>query len=239
MIRIEEFLFSENIEESQSENLISKYKNLSFETKAQFNDFFQSQGIRLLKIKKTEQSNSQAVLERMKNFKSSVDYDYVKKYIIRQKAIADSIRTENLESATNEFDAISKEEIDPFFGFVVRKILTGEENGVLPSEQYKRILDDELQKKQEEYDYSVASGEISRDEFGKIVSFKNYLRNTGRLTVPVVDERYSSKTFDYVIDKNFTQIPEAVDAEAFVLKKAEEWATDVSITADEIGRAHV
>lgn len=233
MIRIEEFLFSENIEESQSENLISKYKNLSFETKAQFNDFFQSQGIRLLKIKKTEQSNSQAVLERMKNFKSSVDYDYVKKYIIRQKAIADSIRTENLESATNEFDAISKEEIDPFFGFVVRKILTGEENGVLPSEQYKRILDDELQKKQEEYDYSVASGEISRDEFGKIVSFKNYLRNTGRLTVPVVDERYSSKTFDYVIDKNFTQIPEAVDAEAFVLKKAEEWATDVSITADE------
>ena len=96
MIRIEEFLFSENIEESQSENLISKYKNLSFETKAQFNDFFQSQGIRLLKIKKTEQSNSQAVLERMKNFKSSVDYDYVKKYIIRQKAIADSIRTENL-----------------------------------------------------------------------------------------------------------------------------------------------
>ena len=33
--------------------------------------------------------------------------------------------------------------------------------------------------------------------------------------------------------KNFTQIPEAVDAEDFVLKKAEEWATDVSITADE------
>lgn len=233
MIRIEEFLFFENVEESQSENLISKYRNLSFETRQQFNDFFQSQGIRLLKKKQTEQSNSQIVLERMKNFKSSVDYDYVKKYIIRQKAIADAIRTENLESATNEFDAISSEEIDPFFGFVVRKILTGEENGVLPSEQYKKILDDELKRQQEEYDYSVASGEISRDEFGKIVSFKNYLRNTGRLTVPIIDERYSTKTFDYVIDKNFTQIPEAVDAEAFVLKKAEEWATDISITADE------
>ena len=107
MIRIEEFLFSENVEESQSENLISKYKNLSFETRAQFNDFFQSQGIRLLRLKKTEQSNSQAVLERMKNFKSSVDYDYVKKYIIRQKAIADSIRTENLESALQSFREIA------------------------------------------------------------------------------------------------------------------------------------
>lgn len=233
MIRIEEFLFFQNIEQSQSESLIAKYPNLSFQTSQEFLDFFQNQGIRLSIKKPTEQSDSQVVLERMKNFKSSVDYDYVRKYIIRQRAIADAIRTENLESATNEFDAISKEEIDPFFGFVVRKILTGEENGVLPSEQYKKILDDELRRQQEEYDYSVSSGEVFRDEYGKIVSFKNYLKNTGRLTIPVTDERYSPKTFDYVIDKNFTQIPEAVDAEAFVLKRAEEWATDVSISADE------
>jgi conjugal transfer/entry exclusion protein len=236
MIRIEEFLFSENIEQSQAESLISKYPNLSFQSSLEFYDYFETQNIRLSKSNITTTSvktDSQVLLERLKNFKSSTDYDYVRKYIIRQKIIQEALNSGQIESVKNEFDSVTREDIDPFFNFIVRKILTGSENGVLPSERYKSLLDESLRKQQESYDYSVASGEIERDEYGRIVSFKNYLKNRGKLTVTLIDERYSPKTFNHVIDKNFSQIPEAVDAESYILNKAEEWSSDTSVSADE------
>jgi hypothetical protein len=235
MIRIEDFLFLENVEQSQAESLIATYSNLSFETTQDFRDYFQRQGIRLV-IKQNQESliafdDTQVLLERLKNFKSSTDYDYVKKYIIREKIIDEAVQVGKIEFAKNEFDSLAKEELDPFFGFIVRKMLTGNENGVLPSENLKAILDEQNRRNTEiNTDINV---QVERDSTGKIISFKNYLKNRGFVSFDTTTERYAPRSFDYVIDKSFTSIPEAVEAERYVLEKAEEWATDINVSADE------
>jgi hypothetical protein len=235
MIRIEDFLFLENVEQSQAESLIGIYGNLSFDTSQEFRDFFESQGVRLV-IKNVTESviatdDTQVLLERLKNFKSSTDYDYVKKYIVREKLIEEAVQVGKIEVAKNEFDSLTKEELDPFFGFIVRKILTGNENGVLPSENLKAILDEQNRRNTEvNLDPTVP---VERDSTGKIVSFKNYLKNRGFVSFDTTTERYMPRSFDYVVDKTFTSIPEAVDAERYVLEKAEEWATDINVSADE------
>lgn len=235
MIRIEDFLFLENVEQSQAESLISTYRNLSFETSQEFRDYFQLQGVRLV-IKQNQEAlvafdDTQVLLERLKNFKSSTDYDYVKKYIIREKTIEEAVQVGKIELAKNEFDSLTKEELDPFFGFIVRKMLTGNENGVLPSENLKAILDEQNRiNTQVNMDMTVP---VERDSTGKIISFKNYLKNRGFVSFDTTTERYAPRSFDYIIDKSFTSIPEAVDAERYVLEKAEEWATDINVSADE------
>lgn len=235
MIRIEDFLFLENVEQSQAESLIGIYRNLSFDTNQEFREFFESQGVRLVIKTATESvivnDDTQVLLERLKNFKSSTDYDYVKKYIVREKLIDEAVQVGKIEIAKNEFDSLTKEELDPFFGFIVRKILTGNENGVLPSENLKAILDEENRRNTEiNLDLTVP---VERDSTGKIVSFKNYLKNSGFISFDTTTERYMPRSFDYVVDKTFTGIPEAVEAERYVLEKAEEWATDINVSADE------
>ena len=76
MIRIEDFLFLENVEQSQAESLIATYSNLSFETTQDFRDYFQRQGIRLV-IKQNKESHiafddTQVLLELLKKFKSFI-----------------------------------------------------------------------------------------------------------------------------------------------------------------------
>lgn len=232
MTRIEDFLFLSNIEQSQAESLIAKYPNLSFETVKEFTDFFQKQGIKLSKAKNKNpvKDDTQILLDRLKEFKSSTDYDYVKKYIIREKVIEESIRTGNIELGKNEFDSLVKEQLDPFFGFIVRKILTGSENGVLPSENLKAIFDEQNRNQSEFIDVTA---EVNRDENGKIISFKNYLKNKGVIKFDMVSDRFRPNNFSYVINKNFTEIPEASDAERYVLEKAEEWGSDINISTDE------
>lgn len=231
MIRIEEFLFITNVEQSQAESLMSKYRNLEFETSQEFRDFFERQGIKLSKGKNpTPSDDTQILLQRLKDFKSSTDYDYVKKYIIREKVIEESLRVGNLEVGKSEFDKLAKETMDPFFSSIVRKLLTGSENGTLPSENLKAIFDEQNRVNQPVIDLFPES---PRDENGKIVSFKNYLRNQGSIKVKIETERFRSTNFDYVVDKSFTSIPEAVEAERYVLERAEEWADDINVSADE------
>ena len=136
MIRIEQFLFEQNIEQSQAESLIAQFPNLSFNKTSDFFEFFELKKISLSKKKdsaKEPSTQKQELLQRFKDFKSSTDYDYVRQYITEEKKIQAAINSGNVSISTNLLDGIKNEPLDPFFNFVVRKLLTGSETGVLPS----------------------------------------------------------------------------------------------------------
>lgn len=225
MIRIEQFLFEQNINKTQSEYLIEEFKDLMFNTNQEFYDFFSERSIRLVKdisTPETDLPERLALLERMKNFKSSADYEYVKDYIAEQKRIQAVIDEGNVTNTSTLLDSISNKPIDPFFNFIVRKILTGSETGVLPSEKLKGLLDELTNRTQQEIDTEV---DVTRDEFDRVVSFDNYLRNKGSLRINVLDERFTIETFNYVVDREFQQLDEARNAEQNVLRKAAQFAT--------------
>lgn len=224
MIRIEQFLFEQNIDKTQSEYLIEEFKDLMFNTNQEFYDFFSEKSIRLLKnmeVQDSTLSDRLVLLERMKNFKSSNDYEYVKDYIAEQKRIQSVINDGDVTNASSLLDSISVKPIDPFFNFIVRKILTGSETGVLPSERLKGLLDELTNRRQQEIDTEV---DVTRDEFDRVVSFDNYLRNKGSLRINVLDERFTIETFNYVVDRQFEQLDEAVNAEQNILKKAAQFS---------------
>lgn len=242
MIRIEEFLFVEDVESSQAEHLVSTYPDLTFRTKDEFYKFFEYQKIKLQKRKNTLSPNdktagknsileSQQLLSRLKEFKSSSDYDYVRKYIIKQKVIQESISSNNLELAQSTLSEIDKEEVDPFFNFVVRKLLTGSETGLLPSENLKSLIND-LTKSEQQPSINLNT-DVVRDESNRIVTYKNYLKNKGSVLIPIVDYRFVLSSANYVVPRQFSSIEDAVNAERNVLQKAQDWASDITIGADE------
>lgn len=227
MIRIEQFLFETNVEQTQAEYLISEYPDLMFNTMEEFQDFFNENKIRLNKNSTTRARQDafpekQELLQRFKEFKSSTDYDYVRQYIIEQRKIQDAINAGNVEFASNFLDSIVSRPVDPFFNFVVRKILTGSETGVLPSERLKSLLDDLIESKKPEIDIEP---DVVRDEINRVKSFDNYLKNKGSLKVEVLDERFTLDVFDYTVDRSFRQIDDAINAEENILKRAAEFST--------------
>lgn len=227
MIRIEQFLFEYNVERTQAESLISKFPNLKFGTIQEFVDYFTTQNITLNKNKESTTNNSvfddkDLLLQRFKDFKSSTDYDYVKKYIAEQRKIQSAIDSGNIQASSNLLDGITSQPIDPFFNFIVRKMLTGSETGVLPSESLRSLLDDLTKKTKQDIDTSTS---VTRDDIGRIISFDNYLRNKGSVKVDLLDERFTLETFNYVVNKEFSQLQDAVDAERNVLRRAAEFDT--------------
>lgn len=224
MIRIEQFLFENNVEQTQSEYLMSEYPNLMFNTMQEFQDFFDENRIKLnkntsLRARQDAFPEKQELLQRFKEFKSSTDYDYVRQYIIEQRKIQDAINAGNVEFASNFLDGITNKPVDPFFNFVVRKILTGSETGILPSERLRTLLDELLQRKKPEID---TEPDVVRDELNRVKSFDNYLKNKGSLKVDLLDERFTLDVFQYTVDRSFKQLEEAKNAESNILKRATE-----------------
>lgn len=235
MIRIEQFLFEYNVERTQAESLIAKFPNLAFGTISEFVSYFESQNITLnfenkIGVQRQSFQSKDDLLQRFKDFKSSTDYDYVKKYIEEQRKIQDAINKGNIQSSSNLLDGITSQPIDPFFNFIVRKMLTGSETGVLPSESLRSLLDELTKKTKQEIDTSVPP---VRDEIGRVVSFDNYLRNKGSLKVNLLDERFTIETFNYVVNKEFNQLTDAISAEKNVLRRAAE--LDTIFPADATG----
>lgn len=216
MIRIEDFLFRENIDRSLAESLLSKYPNLSFETVQGFYDYFETQGIALIKDASEVTTERQTLLQRFKDFKSSPDYASVKKYIAEQKRIQSLIEANEYDEATSILESIEKKTVDPFFDFVVRRVLTGSDTGVLPSEQLKEVLESIVTQQKGDIDIGA---DVIRDTDGTIQSYRNYLKNVGTLKVNLLDERFLIDSYDYVVDRNFSNIPDAVNAETNVLKR--------------------
>lgn len=213
MIRIEEFLFNEAIEQSLSETLIRKYPRLSFATTDEFYTYFQPQNVRLIKTKNVDQS----LLQRFKDFKTSSDYSSVKVYIKQQRDIDRAIKTGDTDKAVDLYQSISTMTLDPFFDFIVRKSLTGSETGQLPSEAIKTMLDELAKSNIADIDKDV---DVIRDSDGTIQSFKNYLKNVGSLKINLADDRYTLDSFRYIVDSSFKQLEDAVNAEVNILKKA-------------------
>lgn len=213
MIRIEEFLFNEEIEQSLSETLLRKYPRLSFSTTDEFYSYFQSQNVRLVKTQK----NDQSLLQRFKDFKSSSDYSTLKLYIKQERDIERAINAGDNDKAISLYQSLNVSAIDPFFDFVVRKTLTGYEGGQLPSEKVKALMDEIAKSKVIDINKDL---DVIRDEDGTIQSFKNYLKNVGSLKINLVDDRYRLESFRYVVDSSFKQLEDAVNAEINILKKA-------------------
>lgn len=214
MIRIEDFLFEENIEESLSETLIVRFPNLSFGTFDEFYAYFESQNIQLLKKTTVESQDRQTLLQRFKDFKLSSDYSLVKQYIASQRQIQSALNRGEVNTAKSLLDSISAKSVDPFFQFVVRKSLTGSDTGVLPSETLQSILNDIAKKSIVDID---TENDVIRDSTGIIQSYKNYLKNKGSLHINILDDRFLIDSFRYIVDTSFRQIPEAVDAELNIL----------------------
>lgn len=220
MIRIEQFLFEQQIEQIQANDLLEQFPELMFNTNQEFFSFFETQGISLSRVRTPINNYNEQLLERFKNFKSSTDYDNVKRYIAEQKKIQAAIDSGNLEIANSLLDSVSNKPVDPFFNFVIRKILTGDESGVLPSETLKTLVDDLTKKTKPEINTEV---DVTRDDLGRVVSFNNYLRNKGSIQVSLLDDRFALETFNYVVKKDFSQLQEAVEAERNILAKADEF----------------
>jgi hypothetical protein len=223
MITIEEFLYLDNIVETQSRSLITQYPNLTFESPNDFREFFGKQGIRLTKQQIKTQDEKTLLLERFKSFKNSNDYTVVRKYIEEQiilnKKLKDIRQTGGtITSITNLLNGIDESPIDPFFNFVVRKIITGTDDGVLPSEELRVMLDKLIQQNSVEY-YDETS-DTERDQNDRIVSYKNLYKNRGRIRVPILDQRFTLSDFRYIVDSNFKSLPDAVLAEKNLLDTA-------------------
>ena len=220
-------MFEYNVERTQAESLISRFPNLSFTTQQEFVDYFASQNINLtfenkVGSQKEVFQEKDELLQRFKDFKSSTDYDYVKRYIAEQRRIQSAIQDGNVTEASNFLDSVIQQPVDPFFNFIVRKLLTGSESGVLPSERLQDLLNELTKKTKQEIDLEP---DVSRDDLGRVISFDNYLRNKGSLRINLLDERFTIETFNYVVNKEFNQLEDAVVAERNFLRRAANFDT--------------
>jgi len=223
MITIAEFLYLDTIDETQSRGILNdpKYANLSFRTPNEFREFFSSEGIRLRKETIGTRTERELLLERFKSFRGSTDYLIARKYVEEQFNLKNRLREiqssqPNVETIISILNDITSPPSDPFFNFIIRKILTGSENGVLPSEDLRNILDRLIEENSREY-YDESSN-IVRDSQDIIESYQNIFKNKGRLRVPISDERFLSSDFRYIIDTSFQSLPDAVSAEENIFR---------------------
>lgn len=227
MITLAEFLYLEDIDEAQSKNLLADptLGSISFESPTQFRDFFAKSNIILKKQTTNVLEERRILLERFKSFKSSSDYAIAKNFIAEQAKLKKELERINnlpagsvtIETITNVLNGLSAEPADPFFGFIIRKILTGSDNGILPSESLREMLNTLLkQNTQESYD---ETSDVIRDDQQRIIDFQNLYKNKGRLRVPILDDRFIVKDFKYIIDSSFTSLPDATLAEKNVISK--------------------
>lgn len=227
MITLAEFLYLENIDEAQSKSLLSNstLSSLTFESPTQFREFFIKSNI-LLKKQTTDKSLERRILlERLKSFKGSSEYSIAKKFISEQARLKkeliriqsipqNSITSSSIESILN---GITSDPIDPFFSFIIRKILTGSDTGQLPSESLKEILEALL--KQPIVDVYDEISDVIRDDQNRIIDFQNLYKNIGRLRVPLLDDRFIIKDFRYIVKTEFKSLSDAVMAENNVIAK--------------------
>ena len=233
MITLEEFLYLENVKETQARLLLNEYSGIKFESPNDFRKFFESHQV-ILEIEKIDdRTEKQQLLDRFKSFKNSSDYILAKQYIQEQIALKKELqRIQNepnvtVNEVTNLLNGITSAPADPFFSFVIRKILTGTDTGVLPSENLQQVLTN-LIKAQTTESYDEVS-DVIRDESGRLITYENLYKKKGRLKVPVLDERFIIRDFRYVMDTSFSTLPDAVSSEANVLAKLNDaLTTDVS-----------
>lgn len=224
MISLIEFLFLEDIDPLQAESILETYENIKFDTVQKFYDFFKSQSVVLRKVSKSEAGST--LLERLKSFKQSYEYEVVRNYIEEQNRIKKLLSTNpsDITVIQNALESISQYNLDTFDYYIVRKLIdqSGSSNGILPSEELKTLLESLIERKNAvtiNEEGSINFDKNLRDESERAITFQNLYKNSGRYRIPVLDERFYFKDFDYVVNRNFESLPEASAAEVNLLTK--------------------
>ena len=224
MISLIEFLFLEDIDPLQAESILETYENIKFDTVQKFYDFFKSESIVLRKVSKSQASST--LLERLKSFKQSYEYEVVRNYIEEQNRIKKLLSTNpsDITVIQNTLESVSQYNLDTFDYYIVRKLIdqSGSSNGILPSEELKTLLESLIERKNAvtiNEEGSINFDKNLRDESERAITFQNLYKNSGRYRIPVLDERFYFKDFDYVVNRNFESLPEASAAEVNLLTK--------------------
>lgn len=240
MINLVEFLFLEDIDPLQAESILDSTPNIQFKTVSEFYDYFKSKAIVLKKVSKNQAGAT--LLERLKSFKQSYEYEVVRNFIEEQNKIQ-RLLSNNPTDVTviqNQLESVSKYNLDTFDYYIVRKLMdpNGTSNGVLPSEQLKNLLESLLSKQSEitlNENGSINFDKDLRDPFDRAITYQNLYKNSGRYRLPILDERFYYKDFDYVVDRNFESLQEAVSAEINLLGKLAN-VTDIDAFLTDLGK---
>lgn len=240
MISLVEFLFLEDIDPLQAESILDSMPNMQFKGVSEFYDYFKSKSIVLKKVSKNQAGST--LLERLKSFKQSYEYEVVRNFIEEQNKIQKLLSTNptNITVIENQLESISKYNLDTFDYYIVRKLLdpNGSSNGILPSEQLKTLMESLLAKKSELTLNELGSINFDkdlRDPFDRAITYQNLYKNNGRYRLPILDERFYYKDFDYVVDRNFESLPDAVSAEINLLGKLAN-VTDIDAFLTDLGK---
>ena len=225
-IDLVKFLFLADIDINQAEYILDNFPNFSMDSYEQFFEFFKKNGIKLERYKQTTSDERLNLLEKFKSFKQTYEYEIIKKFIAEQKNAEPLLGTRDAQAIKNAINSIEKYDLDAFDDYIVRKILTGSETGVLPSEQLKILLDELIKVNTDIFPEDV---DLIRDETQRLISYQNIFRNKGRIKVPIVDERFTTKRFAYIVQRGFESLPEAVSSERNILRKIEGMTTDAEL----------
>lgn len=217
-IDLVKFLFLADIDINQAEYILNNFPNFSLSTYQEFFDFFTNNGIKLERYKQTTSDDRLNLLEKFKSFKQTYEYEIVKKFIAEQKTASKLLGTRDAQAIRDAINSIAEYDLDTFDYYIVRKILTGSETGVLPSEQLKTLLEELITVNN---DIFAEDAEIERDEYSRVTSHQNIFRNKGRIKVPVLDERFTTSRFNYIVQRTFESLPDAVSSERNILRKIE------------------
>jgi hypothetical protein len=225
------FLFLADVDINQAEYILDNFSNFTMSTYEDFFTFFKNNGITLNRYRRRTSDDQIELIEKFKAFKQSYEYEIIKKYIKEERELEVLLNTTDPNVIRQAISgSVLQYKLDVFDYYIARKVLTGNEFGVLPSERLKEILDGLTQPT----DIFPIDGELVRDEEQRIISFENILRNSGKVLVPARDDRYTTSRFEYILQRNFESLPDAVNAERNILKKITDARLDPQTANDNI-----
>lgn len=215
-IDLVKFLFLADVDITQAEYILDNFSNFTMPTYEDFFTFFKNNGITLNRYRQRTTDERVELIEKFKAFKQSYEYEIIKKYIAEEKELELLLNTTDPNVIKQALTgSVLQYSLDAFDYYIVRKVLTGTEYGVLPSERLKETL----QQITAVTDVFPIDGELFRDEEQRVISYENILRNSGKLLVPTQDDRYIRSRFEYVLQRNFESLPDAVNANRNILKR--------------------
>jgi hypothetical protein len=216
------FLFVADVDITQAESILNSFSNFSLPSYDDFYEFFRNNGIKLQITKQRNQTDMMSLLEKLKSFKQTYEYEILKKYIVQQKEASLLLGTRDVQAIRDAINSIEQYNLDVFDNYIVRKILTGSDTGTLPSENLKRLLEELIKVNT---DIFPEDADLERDDYSVLISYQNIFRNRGRIKVPVLDDRFTTSKFNYVVERMFESLPEAASSERNFRKKTEGMTT--------------
>lgn len=231
-IDLVKFLFLADIDINQAEYILDNFPNFTMPTYEAFFNFFKDNGIKLERYKKTTTDERETLIEKFKAFKQTYEYEIIKQYIAVEKELQKLRGTTDPTAIQDALSSIKKYKLDAFDYYIIRKVLTGDENGVLPSETLKETLDQLINT----VDVYPKDGVLTRDETSRVISYENIFRNVGKILVPTIDDKFSRARFTYVLNRSFESLPDAVTSERNVEKKIQNILANAGTADEELQR---